>query len=119
MSKDEIEALKSLHKKISTLGRNKQQQFLPLNQRFNFMIYEAVESPLLLSIIESLWLQIGPVFNHISLNFTSEGGQGHEQIIAALEARDANAARVALADDLMKGGDCIIAALTRPKQPLD
>ncbi|MGP0061699.1 MAG: FCD domain-containing protein [Beijerinckiaceae bacterium] len=74
-SKDKIEALKSLHKKIVTLGRNKQQQFVSLNQRFRFMIYKAAESPLLFSIIESLWLQIGPVFNHISLNFTSEGGR--------------------------------------------
>jgi DNA-binding GntR family transcriptional regulator len=119
MTKDEIEALKSLHKKISTLGRNKQRQFFSLNQRFHFMIYEAAESPLLLSIIESLWLQIGPVFNHISLNFTSEGAQGHARIIAALDACDVNAARAALAEDLMKGGDRIIAALTRPKQPLD
>jgi DNA-binding GntR family transcriptional regulator len=114
---DEIEALKNLHKKITSLGRNKQRQFFSLNQRFHFMIYEAAKSPLLLSIIESLWLQIGPLFNHIPLNFTSEGAQGHAPIVAALEAHDASAARAALVEDLMKGGDRIVAHLTRPDQP--
>jgi DNA-binding GntR family transcriptional regulator len=67
--------------------------------------------------IESLWLQIGPVFNHIPMNLSSEGARGHQRIIAALNARDAKAARAALTEDLMKGGDRIITTLIGAKQP--
>jgi DNA-binding GntR family transcriptional regulator len=116
MTKDEVEALKLVHKKITALVGNRQRQFLALNQRFHFMVYEAAKSPLLLSIIESLWLQIGPVFNHIPLYLTSEAAQGHERIIAAIEARNAEAGRSALVEDLMLGGDRILAALAEPKQ---
>lgn len=52
--------------------------------------------------IESLWLQIGPVFNQIPINLTSEGARGHHRIITALNAGDAKAARAALTEDLMK-----------------
>lgn len=114
---DGIAGLKRLHEKIKSLGANKQRQFWALNQEFHFTIYQAAKSPLLLSMIETLWLQIGPVFNHIPINLTSEGARGHHRIIQALGAGDARAARAALAEDLMKGGDRIIAALIKDKQP--
>ncbi|MGY4237414.1 DNA-binding GntR family transcriptional regulator [Bradyrhizobium sp. USDA 4449] len=117
VSPDVIASLKRIHEKIKSLSGNKQRQFWALNQEFHFTVYEAAKSPLLLSMIESLWLQIGPVFNHIPINLTSEGARGHRRIIAALGAGDAKAARAALTEDLMKGGDRIIAALIQDKQP--
>jgi len=117
VSPDVIASLKRIHEKIKSLSGNKQRQFWALNQEFHFTVYEAAKSPLLLSMIESLWLQIGPVFNHIPINLTSEGARGHHRIIAALSAGDAKAARAAITEDLMKGGDRIIAALIQDKQP--
>jgi DNA-binding GntR family transcriptional regulator len=117
VSPDVIASLKRIHEKIKSLSGNKQRQFWALNQAFHFAVYEAAKSPLLLSMIESLWLQIGPVFNHIPINLTSEGARGHHRIIAALSAGDAKAARAALTEDLMKGGDRIIATLIQDKQP--
>jgi DNA-binding GntR family transcriptional regulator len=117
VSPDVIASLKRIHEKIKSLSGNKQRQFWALNQEFHFAVYEAAKSPLLLSMIESLWLQIGPVFNHIPINLTSEGARGHHRIIAALSAGDAKAARAALTEDLMKGGDRIIATLIQGKQP--
>ncbi|WP_415021930.1 GntR family transcriptional regulator [Bradyrhizobium sp.] len=114
---DGISSLKRIHEKIKSLASNKQRQFWTLNQEFHFTIYEAAKSPLLISMIESLWLQIGPVFNHIPINLTSEGARGHQRIIAALAAGDAKVARAALTEDLTKGGDRIIATLIRDKQP--
>jgi DNA-binding GntR family transcriptional regulator len=115
---DLVESLKGTQKKIISLSSNKQRQFFGFNREFHFAIYGAARSPLLLSMIESLWLQIGPVFNHIHLNFTSEGARGHERIISALHARDAKAARAAIVEDLTKGGDRIVAALVElKKQP--
>ena len=117
VSPDVIASVKRIHEKIKSLSGNKQRQFWALNQEFHFTVYEAAKSPLLLSMIESLWLQIGPVFNHIPINLTSEGARGHHRIIAALSAGDAKAARAALTEDLMKGGDRIIAAFIQDKQP--
>jgi len=117
VSPDVIASLKRIHEKIKSLSGNKQRQFWALNQEFHFTVYDAAKSPLLLSMIESLWLQIGPVFNHIPINLTSEGARGHHRVIAALSAGDAKAARAALTEDLMKGGDRIIATLIQDKQP--
>jgi DNA-binding GntR family transcriptional regulator len=117
ITKDGIVALKRTHDKIKSLGPNKQRQFFALNQKFHFAIYQAAKSPLLLSMIEQLWLQIGPVFNHIPNNFNAEGARGHTRIMAALDARDAKAARAAVTEDLMKGSDRIIASLIGAKQP--
>lgn len=116
MTADDIASLKRDHEKIKGLGPNKQRQFFELNQKFHFTIYHAAKSPLLVSMIESLWLQIGPVFNHIPMNFSSEGAKGHQRIITALSAGDAKAARAALTEDLMKGSDRIIASLIQAKQ---
>jgi DNA-binding GntR family transcriptional regulator len=114
---DGVASLKRIHEKIKSLSGNKQKQFWALNQEFHFTVYAAAKSPLLLSMIESLWLQIGPVFNHIPINLTSEGARGHHRIIAALGAGDVKAARAALTEDLMKGGDRVVASLIRDKQP--
>ena len=83
--------LKALQKKIATPSPGKQHEFFALNREFHFAIYQAAKSPLLFSMIEQLWLQIGPVFSHIPVDFVSEGAEAHEKIIAALQARDAEA----------------------------
>jgi DNA-binding GntR family transcriptional regulator len=113
---DGIASLQQLHENIESLGANKQQSFWALNKEFHFTVYGAAKSPLLHSIIEALWLQIGPVFNHIPITLASEGARGHHRIISALSARDAKAARAALTEDLITGGDRIIATLIQGKR---
>ena len=106
-----VDLLNLLQKKIAAPTLSKQQEFFALNREFHFAIYQAAKSPLLFSMIEQLWLQIGPVFNHIPVDFVSEGAEAHEKIIAALQARDAEAVRAAVAEDLNMGGARIAAAL--------
>ncbi len=43
--------------------RGDRARYVPANRAFHFAIYRASGSEALLSIIESLWLQIGPFFN--------------------------------------------------------
>ena len=107
-----VDSLKLLQKKIAAPTLSKQQEFFALNREFHFAIYQAAKSPLLFSMIEQLWLQIGPVFNHIPVDFVSEGAEAHEKIIAALQARNAEAVRAAVAEDLNMGGARIAAALS-------
>jgi len=107
-----VAALKALQKKIMMPSPGKQHEFFALNREFHFAIYQAAKSPLLFSMIEQLWLQIGPVFSHIPVHLVSEGAEAHEKIIAALQARDAEATRAAVAADLNMGGARITAALS-------
>ena len=109
---DLVETLKALQKKIVSPMAGEQHEFFALNREFHFAIYQAAKSPLLFSMIEQLWLQIGPVFSHIPVDFVSEGAEAHEKIIAALQARDAEAVRAAVAEDLNMGGARIAAALS-------
>lgn len=76
------------------------------NRAFHFEIYAACGSAVLLPMIESLWLQSGPCSRAGTFAF-SEAGQRdtaryHYEMVAALEARDAEAARAALAADISR-----------------
>lgn len=75
------------------------------NQHFHFAVYRAAESEALLRIIESLWLRFGPMLAFIrklpgSREMFRRGADLHDRVIAAMAARDAAAARHALALDI-------------------
>jgi len=75
--------------------------YVELNHRFRFTLYEAADSAVLLPIIESLWLQIGPYLTFI---FSDRGAAvslaGHRALLTALRKRDPAAAEAALARDI-------------------
>lgn len=84
------------------------------NKELHFMVYEAARMPHLSSMIESLWLQIGPVLYMSMLTRAKERARSpardwHNGLIEALRDRDAGAARAALEGDLMSAGDHILA----------
>jgi DNA-binding GntR family transcriptional regulator len=74
------------------------------NHDFHFQIYQAAGSEVLLSIIESLWLQSGPVLWMATKAFAEtdeqSGTRHHHELVAAIGAQDVAAARRALADDI-------------------
>lgn len=77
-----------------------------LNHAFHFEIYRACGSPVLLPMIESLWLQSGP-FTRAAIYAFSEAGANdaarfHHDIVSSLERGDAGAARAALVADISR-----------------
>ena len=77
-----------------------------LNQAFHFEIYNACGSPVLIPMIESLWLQSGPCTRAAIFAF-SEAGESdsahfHLSMIEALAAGNAQAAREALVADISR-----------------
>lgn len=76
-------------------------RYVPANHNFHFIIYRAAGSPTLLSIIESLWLQIGPYFHvlHASENWRA-ANSCHRAILEALKQRRVAAAAEALRRDI-------------------
>lgn len=76
-------------------------RYVPANHDFHFTIYRAAESSTLLSIIESLWLQIGPYFHMLraSENWHAANTR-HRAMLEALERSDGTAAANALQCDI-------------------
>lgn len=85
--------------------RDDSSQLFRANKEFHFAIYRAAEMPVLLGIIENLWLQIGP-FLHFSLGVRGRAATSkfapdcHKRLIQAMRERDAATGRDALAGDL-------------------
>jgi DNA-binding GntR family transcriptional regulator len=71
-------------------------------REFHFSIYTAAGQPTLLRLIEGLWLQTGPYMNLLYPDFVSSpyGPELRQRVIAALAARDADAARKEVASDI-------------------
>jgi len=97
----------------SSVARNEVQTYLRANRAFHFAIYKAAGSPTLLSMIETLWLQISPYFNllHGSGNYVSANAQ-HRAILNALKAGDGKAARAAFGADI-DGAYAVLSELVR------
>jgi DNA-binding GntR family transcriptional regulator len=75
--------------------------YLHANRDFHFAIYRAAGSDTLLSMIESLWLQISPYFNllHASGDY-QRANREHGTIAAALRQSNAKGARAAIVADI-------------------
>ena len=105
-----------LLKKLDVLDQDRRGQFWALNQKLHFAIYEAAQSPLLLSIIESLWLQIGPLLTRIPVSRAVEdSADAHKLLVNALERHDPIAARRALERDLTELTERVLSELADQK----
>lgn len=113
---DRIEALNRTF--AAEMGRRQADgaRLFRINKDIHFILYEAAGMPVLLSQIESLWLQIGPVL-HLSLRMRANANargrnpapNWHKRMILGLRRRDAAAARRGLVGDITSAGDQILA----------
>lgn len=89
-------------------------QIIQVNKQFHFTAYAAAQMPALSSLIEGLWLRIGPVLN---LDLRNRGSRrrsdlpsvrAHRALLDALRARDGQAAKAALAMDISSAAEVIL-----------
>ncbi|MTI18070.1 GntR family transcriptional regulator [Rhodobacteraceae bacterium RKSG542] len=74
------------------------------NHQFHFFIYSAAKSPIMLGLVESLWLQFGPFMRLVYGRYgTANLEDQHRQAIDALRARDEQALRAAILADIGQG----------------
>ncbi len=83
--------------------------YMAANHAFHFTLYQRADAEVLLAMASGLWLQIGPfmriVFNRLgAVNLTRDH---HVEVMQALTAHDAEAARAALAADIAVGMDAL------------
>lgn len=106
--------LSSLEKSIVT-GNPK--DYLTLNQRFHFTIYECADSPYLLQMIQDLWSQVGPFFNKLfdDQEYLVRANEQHFNIVSALKTGDAQLVRNSIVKDIEVAGESLLPRLSSLK----
>lgn len=79
------------------------------NRQFHFELYGASDAAVMLGLVESLWLQIGPFMRQVvgRLGTTVLVDDKHKDIIEAVKTADAAAVATAVALDVDQGMDTI------------
>jgi DNA-binding GntR family transcriptional regulator len=86
--------------------------YLAQNQDFHFAIYRAAGRPVLVAMIETLWLQIGPLLSEaIRRGAHRLDPQHHHAVLVALRARNGKAAGRAVAAIVLAASDLMMGAL--------
>ena len=112
----QLATCKALLKKLDEIDEENAREFWALNHQLHFAIYEAADSPLLLSLIEMLWLQIGPLLTRIAVTrAVKDAADPHALLIDALERQNPVDARAALVHDLTQSTERVLEELTRLK----
>lgn len=86
--------------------------YLAANRRFHFRLYEAADTTVMLPIVESLWMQVGPYLHEVfgaHKAATRTADHHHLEILRALRRLDAEAASRALWRDIFDAADEILA----------
>lgn len=102
-SKAEIAALAAIHARVLTARQTGDgAMLLAENERFHFGVIDIARMPVLRRMVESLWMQAGPTISLLSglPRPPSPGGHPHDDLLRALAAQDAGAARAAVERDL-------------------
>ena len=107
LSADDKTQLRALLESMAqALAARDGKAYLNANDAFHLVLYRAAGSPLLLNLIETVWLKVGPLSNQLFDDNAASGvlNDAHEDLMGALDAGDAAAARCALERDLFVAG---------------
>lgn len=116
---DDVDRMEALNREFAAEMQRRQAdgvRLFRINKDIHFLLYEAAGMPMLLPVIEGLWLQIGPVL-HLSLRMRANANargrnpapNWHKRLILGLRQRNAAAARRGLVGDMTSAADQILA----------
>jgi DNA-binding GntR family transcriptional regulator len=90
-------------------------RLISLNKELHFSVYRGARMPVMMQLIEALWLRIGPILNYdmrtgpIRVNQrTSTALTHHTDLVDSIVRHDADGARRALESDIQSAADFII-----------
>lgn len=100
---EDLRTLADIHQKmIKARARGDFRESLILNELFHFSAYSLARMPVMQRIIESLWVQMGPILNRIyGKGVAYQPEHAHVRLIDALKRRHAGDAKKAIADDIL------------------
>ena len=84
------------------------------NYHFHFAIYRAARSPLLLSMIELLWIRRSPAMRESQSYLHVRSTDLHDELILALRSRDGERAAAVLYEDIDRAGKYLTERLRFP-----
>jgi DNA-binding GntR family transcriptional regulator len=114
ISEQEIAELSKLNAEMEKIGRQNREAYFELNRKFHFLIYSASGQDYLLDLIESLWLQIGPILSSVLQDIDTKPGERekhHHELIVALHKRDAAGAQRAIVADIEDAAEQIVSVI--------
>lgn len=100
---DEVKLMTRLNEEMESEEATQSADYLVKNREFHFCLYRNCGMPTLLMIIESLWLQIGPLLTIQQLKYAGHGAAiqtHHRRALKALKKRDAQEVREAFVSDI-------------------
>jgi DNA-binding GntR family transcriptional regulator len=104
---DTISAIRKSHDRVLNLTSARRYDEMRIeNRAFFFQIYRSIDHPLMLNMIEMVWMLSGPLYNFdglaedIPFDYIEESLVAHEKIIRAIEQRSAEKARSVRQADL-------------------
>jgi len=102
-------------RKPQVLQAKQATDYLAANEDFHVLLYKAAGSPLLFGLIDTLWLKAGPISNRLfdTPEASTVLNDAHEDLMAALDKRDAAAARRAVERDIFVAGQFVRSTLKR------
>jgi len=87
------------------------------NYHFHFAIYRAARSPLLLSMIELLWMRRSPVMRESQPYLHVRSADLHDELMLALRSHDEQRAAAVLYEDIDRAGKYLTGRLHFPDGP--
>jgi DNA-binding GntR family transcriptional regulator len=109
-----IDRLEELNEHLKALIEDEQyNEALQTDSQFHHTIYTHADQEVLKSMIDALWLRVGPTRTLLSHTFRKRlvGYTNHKSIIAALRSGDVQAARAAVHHDISVGAQSLCKAL--------
>ena len=103
----QCEALQTMCTRMGqALARGDADAYLAINEDFHVLLYQAAGSPTLWRLIDTLWLQAGPVSNQLFDTPEAAGvlNAAHEDLVKALARRDPAGVRRAVEKDIFVAG---------------
>lgn len=107
ISPADMQIMRTLNEHMEqAIKRNDLKGYLDANEDFHVTLYRASGSPLLMELIETVWLKVGPISNQLFENekFAQKLNAAHDDVMSAIEQRDGAAVRRAIEQDMFYAG---------------
>ncbi|AOR65493.1 GntR family transcriptional regulator [Pectobacterium wasabiae] len=100
----------NIHQNRLAIDEKNLREALRLNSEFHLFLAQAARMPLLTQFIGSLWMRTGPLIAQAYAHFSVQMAiEHHEDVLTALQQRDASAARQAIQSDILDGSETMLA----------
>ncbi len=114
LTKQDVSALHDINRQMFNVEDHDWQLYLDLNRQFHFHIYAAAEMPRLMRLIETLWLQTGPLLNLVASKEDMRFGEdAHTAAVRAIANDDVAGARAAIERDIQEAARSIVEGLAK------